>query len=550
MNLKKIYFATALAALVLTVVIYILFQLFPLLELIDSRGRDIYFRIEHALSAKPKEADQITILSLDDETLKQLKTRWPYPRSIYAEVLKKLKPHQPKAVGFDLVFSGNDYAPESDAALALAMKESGNVVIASYHTTDSNVDPLPLIQDSAWRVGRVDKVRDPDFALRRSRLVRSYEGKNFNSWEFEIFRKAFPDSNTSEFPLMQSIPIHYHLDFSEINRISFWQLIDGIFDPKLIHGKIILLGLTAAAFHDSHFTPFGSMPGVAVNANVILMLMRGDFFSFAPESARWLLYFLSFWGALLTAMFSSVLVGLITVVFLSLIYAAVGYLLFSTQLIFDPWLLISGMVLVYLGAMIYRQAALLIENIRLQEESSRDALTGFYNRRFLTLKLKSEFGRLISRQGVFNTHKEIAVVMIDLDNFKHVNDNFGHAEGDKVLHTMAAAIRSSVRKNELICRFGGDEFCVILPSMTLQDAIKFAEKIRSLIYSNPDLSYKTKDGSKTIQVTGSIGVASVTGKSAMDHNKLLKAADRALYRAKAGGRNQVCVYDPAQDVLE
>ena len=71
--------------------------------------------------------------------------------------------------------------------------------------------------------------------------------------------------------------------------------------------------------------------------------------------------------------------------------------------------------------------------------------------------------------------KEVSVVMIDLDNFKLVNDSFGHAEGDRVLRTMAEAILSSVRKEELICRFGGDEFCVILVNTSIQNAAKFSK---------------------------------------------------------------------------
>src|SRR3989338_7926301 len=131
--------------------------------------------------------------------------------------------------------------------------------------------------------------------------------------------------------------------------------------------------------------------------------------------------------------------------------------------------------------------------------------------------------------------------MVDLDNFKLINDSFGHAEGDRVLRTMAEAIRSSARKQELICRYGGDEFCVILPGTSIKNAAQFAEKIRSLIANHPDLSYRTKDGVDTIRVTASIGVASVAGTKILEHGALIKAADRALYRAKSGWRNRVCV---------
>ncbi len=150
----------------------------------------------------------------------------------------------------------------------------------------------------------------------------------------------------------------------------------------------------------------------------------------------------------------------------------------------------------------------------------------------------------------FTSPDEVSVVMIDLDNFKLVNDSFGHQEGDRVLKILGDSIRSSVRKNELVCRYGGDEFCVILPGVSLDDAVRFAEKLRSLIVSNPDLSYTTQAGVKSFRVTGSFGVASIKGARAISAENLLKAADRALYQAKMGGRNQVCAFDPERDVLE
>jgi diguanylate cyclase (GGDEF)-like protein len=551
MGLRSFYLKNLFIALLLTIGVFLLVHFVPKVTLVDARGRDIYFKVQHALSERPPQADEITLITLDDETLKRLKRRWPYPRSIYAEVLHKLQPYKPKAVGFDLVFSGNDYTPESDVALAAAMKAAGNAVIASYETNKTDVGPLPMLQESAWRVGRVDKIRDPDFALRRARLSKISDGTERYSWELEIFKKSFPDRDASQYPLREAIPIHYQLKFDEIRQVSFWQLVEGEFNPQDVRDKIVLLGLTAAAFHDFHVTPLGSMPGVAVNANMILMLIRQSFFTFAPEKIVWFLYFLSFWCALVIATFSSVIVGALSFLVLSLCYIGVGYFLFSSkQFIFDPWLLVLGMFVVYFGAIIYRQAQLFIENMRLQEESSRDGLTGFYNRRFLTLKLKSEFKKLLTGQGTFKKNKEISVVMIDLDNFKLVNDTFGHAEGDRVLHAMANTIRKSVRKEELICRFGGDEFCVILPGTVIADAAKFAEKIRDVILHDPQLSYTTKDGTRTIKVTGSIGVASVAGSKSLEQGKLMKAADRALYRAKAGGRNQVCVYDPHRDVIE
>ena len=550
MNTWRSYATLGFVAFILTGLLFFAETKSQLVRSVDVKGRDMFFRLRHAISPLPSEAEQILLVNLDDETLRRLELRSPFPRSIYAEAIKRLTLYSPKAIGFDIIFSGNDISPESDQALAQALKEAGNVVIASYKNIEGGVGPSALISESAWRVGVVGKPRDKDHVLRRAYLSLPVGEEIHGSWELELFKKAFPGVSLDGIPSLLPVPINYRFRFDEFPQVPFWRVIEGSVLAKQIQDKIILIGLTAEAFHDVHATPFGSMPGLGVNASTLTMLIRKDFFSFGSTWLVQVLRFLSFWIALILASSSSVIAGVSVLVFLTLVYLASGFFLFSRELILDPWILILSTFGVFLGGIIVRETQLWFENMRLREESSRDPLTGFYNRRFLTLKLQSEFKRALGRRGIFKIPEEISVVMIDLDNFKLVNDSFGHAEGDRVLRTMAEAIHASVRKSEIICRFGGDEFCVILPSASIQDAAKFAEKIRSLVANHPDLSYRTKDGTNTVRVTTSIGVASISGAKATEPAKLMKAADRALYRAKSGGRNQVCVYDPNRDVIE
>ena len=549
MNQARSYLTSGLVALLLTGSLFFLEISVPVFEAINVKGRDIFFRLQHTLKPVPPEADQIVLINLDDETLRRLELRWPYPRSIYAEALKRLRPYSPKAIGFDLIFSGSDFSPGSDAEFAKALKEAGNVVIASHRNVEGEVGPSPSIRQNVWGVGVVDKPRDQDHIIRRSYFSLPIAGEEHNSWELELFTKAFSQAETQNLPRNSDVIVNFRLRFNDFQQVSFWRLLEGSLLAKEIQNKIVLIGLTAEAFHDIHATPLGSMPGIAVNANVILTMIRKDFFSWAPRWTSPLLTFLSCWIALLFASSGSVLIGIWTILFLSGLYLFVSFSLFSNQVILDPWSLILSTIGTFIVAGVFREAQLLLENLRLREESSRDSLTGFYNRRFLTLKLKSEFRKFLAKRGFFRTPEEISVIMLDLDNFKLINDSFGHAEGDRVLCAMAEAIRSSVRKQELVCRYGGDELCIILPGTSIGNAAQFAEKIRTVIASHPDLSYRTKDGTDTVRVTASIGVASVAGTKILEHGSLLKAADRALYRAKSGGRNRVCIYDPQKDVI-
>jgi two-component system cell cycle response regulator len=127
----------------------------------------------------------------------------------------------------------------------------------------------------------------------------------------------------------------------------------------------------------------------------------------------------------------------------------------------------------------------------------------------------------------------LSVVMLDIDKFKLVNDGFGHDVGDEVLKATAKVLRTIVEPPASVCRIGGEEFVVVLPSATLDASIEYAEKLRQAVES-----HSMRAGRFEGTVTVSAGV-STRDREARDFEHLLKLADEGLYRAKAGGRNQV-----------
>ena len=136
----------------------------------------------------------------------------------------------------------------------------------------------------------------------------------------------------------------------------------------------------------------------------------------------------------------------------------------------------------------------------------------------------------------------VAVVVADLDNFKEVNDRFGHDVGDLVLQTFSDVIRASVRDVDLPARYGGEEFMVLLPGTDAEGGRQLAERLRSAL---EDLSVAAGDG-LTVRVTCSFGVAGFPEEASAA--ALLRAGDQALYRAKAAGKNAVVVGHPAKAV--
>jgi two-component system, cell cycle response regulator len=162
------------------------------------------------------------------------------------------------------------------------------------------------------------------------------------------------------------------------------------------------------------------------------------------------------------------------------------------------------------------------------ERTVRDPLTGLYNRAYLL----NQIGVLAERsasQGI-----GLAVLMLDIDHFKQINDRYGHLAGDDVLRQVAAVIRESTRSEDLVARFGGEEFVIVLPVSVPDLAADRAERIRSNLAERTVMAEGTG-----IRVTASIGLAFAPAGRSRNEMALIMTADEALYRAKADGRNRV-----------
>ena len=182
---------------------------------------------------------------------------------------------------------------------------------------------------------------------------------------------------------------------------------------------------------------------------------------------------------------------------------------------------------------------LLSKNKVLIEENRRDQMTGNFNRAYLEKFLEEEFQ--LSTQNYY----PLAVAFIDLDHFKAINDNYGHQAGDEVLVHCSNTLTGNIRDNDVVARYGGDEFVVVMPGTGTQGAIEMGNRFAEALRSNT--CHIT--GYEDISVTASIGLSIYEVGSEMDcSSDLLRDADRALYSAKKAGRNQVVVMSNEDDV--
>jgi diguanylate cyclase (GGDEF)-like protein len=164
---------------------------------------------------------------------------------------------------------------------------------------------------------------------------------------------------------------------------------------------------------------------------------------------------------------------------------------------------------------------------RVKQLAYLDGLTGIFNRRFFELRIMEE----IERARRYGTG--MAVIMADIDQFKRLNDEFGHLLGDEVLRQVSSLFHQQLRKIDVVCRYGGEEFAILLTQITTRQAVAIAEKLRRLVES-----FQFPGVPRTITISAGVAAFPAHGKT---RDEMIGAADSGLYAAKQAGRNRICV---------
>lgn len=161
-----------------------------------------------------------------------------------------------------------------------------------------------------------------------------------------------------------------------------------------------------------------------------------------------------------------------------------------------------------------------------EHQATVDALTGVHNRRWMN----DAFPRVLTRCALDHVHS--AIMVIDIDHFKRVNDTYGHLVGDVALKALANIMQAHLRPHDLLVRYGGEEFAILLPDTGIEEARSIAERLRAMVAAN-----EIHSGELVFKITISIGIAAVKNEGKLEEH--FGEADRALYRAKESGRNRV-----------
>ncbi|MFA6321205.1 MAG: CHASE2 domain-containing protein [Candidatus Omnitrophota bacterium] len=293
--------------LLLTIPFLFLEKHIPPAKFIHFKIYDILNKIEYFLRKPPAEAKDITIVRIDNETIRKMPYRWPYPRSIFADVIKNLAKAQAKVIAFDFVFLGKSEEIE-DKKLEEAMTENDNVILAC--TIDEsgslNIHSISRLSGTVPS-GIVTKLQDMDGIIRRNLtylISDEIPPRGFLSWEMAILKSiegltpvtikgndsyiSVTNDKSEKWMIPvdsynKSFIINFRAHTGDFTSLSFYDAYKGSFDPDLVKDKMVLIGFATPLLGDVHNTPIGWMPGITLNANSLLTLYTRSFIYTIPE---------------------------------------------------------------------------------------------------------------------------------------------------------------------------------------------------------------------------------------------------------------------------
>lgn len=522
---------------------------------------------------------------------------WPLPRSVYADFIEYTELQNPAAIGVDVLFVGSWHKnKQNDILLADTFKKYDNVFGAIYfddYTLESRVPLLlpesakasvksnskitpyvyknlrelyPEFLQSAKNLGHLNLERSGDGVIRTLPLFAVYKDSYYPNFALKIFTKYEEQKfgidakdysidrkrnlvlGTKKIPVTQTT--ESVLNWYEINPairdssfefVSFKEVFESMNaeksgqTPKIkrdfFKDKVVLLGFTADSLADLKTVPTTKLlPGVEIYATFISNAIdgtsikkTGTAFNFVLILSLFLLLF-----ALLMRI-ENTWINLCTTAALAVIYT---WFSFVVMKYFYLWIPLAAPLMV----IVFTYAAVMVVKYFLKSEdyehvyklATNDSLTNLYNHRFFQDQMKINLEYCKRYGGTFS------LILIDIDKFKTFNDTYGHLVGDEVLRQVSKLLKDSVRKADIVCRYGGEEITVILPHTSNPNAYRLAKKLCKLISGHKFVVSKDL----TVNVTISLGVSSYPD-SAKTVQELIELADKNMYNAKQNGRNRV-----------
>lgn len=518
------------------------------LQLLELRVFDQMVRLQPSVGIDPR----LLVVTITEADIKA-QNRWPLADGTIAKLLEKLQQYHPKVIGLDIhrnipQLPGRvDLLKEIQAANIITINELGD-------TNSEGVPRLPGVPEE--RIGFNDFVVDPDGVVRRN-FMYAFQGKDkFYSFSLRlslsylaqgISLKVEPDSlqlgKAVFVPLNASsggyhdidalgyqVLLSYRSPYQAVRQVTLTQVLNGQLDPALVKDKVVLIGTTAPSLKDIFFTPYSTveranpgMPGVVLHAQLVSQILstvldRQPLFWFWQEwgEALWI-WAWSFVGGILAWRLKYPLsLGLaVTVALGSLFGICYGIFIQAGWIPLIP----PALALVITGGSVVAYKSL--------HNTLYDALTGLPNRALFLKQLQWAIANTKRHNALF------AVLFLDLDRFKIVNNSLGHLIGDQLLVSATSRLKSCLRSTDVVARVGGDEFAILLGNIRdVSEATRVADQLQTQLASPFRLN------GQEIFTSVSIGIALNQTERKHQPEELLRDAHTAMYKAKDLGKSR------------
>ncbi len=506
---------------------------------------------------------RLLIVEVTEEDIRK-QSEWPISDEKMATLLNRLQADSPKTIGLDIyrdIPQGN-----GQAALAEALKAPNVVAITSLGISEEDsIPPPPNLKPS--QIGFNDFVIDSDKIVRRGLLFALLEddtqlysfalqlGLNYLGGEdatnFAYDNDSLRINATEFFPLspdsggyddIDSLGYQMLLDYRSSNwvarKVSLTEVLEGKIDPGWVEDKIVMIGVTAPSEKDFFYTPYSSersgehvMPGVMVHAQVVSQILSSvldeqPLFWYWSQRAEvfWIWGWSLVGGVLVWRLKRSALLGAVIIAGV----ASLGGLCFLAFTL-SGWIPFAAPVI----ALILTSGSLITYQVF--HQSFYDLLTGLPNRSLFVRQLK----QTIQRTTQSDVHASSAILLLDLDHFKAINESFGHKFGDQLLILVAERIKDHLPVQAKLARIGGDEFAVLLQNL---DEASQATKVADVLYNQLTEPFNIEK--QAITTSFSIGIALNQVRDAAEAETLMQDAHRAMARARALGKEHYEIFDP------
>ena len=545
-----------LASIVITALLVALRQIGGLQPL-ELYTFDYMVRLQPDQGPDPR----LLVVEITEEDIREQR-EWPMSDQTMADLLNKLLEHNPRTVGVDIYRD----IPQGDGHENLNQVLQRPEIIAITGlgiSEDDSVPPPPSIDSS--QVGFNDFIIDPDGILRRSLLFAASEGEELYSFALRLGLKYLADENQAfyidgkslkigqtEFLPLSSNSGGYDninaagyqmlLDYRSSNwvsrKVSLSEALSGEVDPGWIEDKVVLIGVTAPSKKDFFYTPYSSeksnehvMAGVIVHAQMVSQILSSvldqrPIFWYLPTVVEggWIWMWSLAGGFLVWRLKRSALLGVALV-------ASAGSLggICLVSFAFTGWIPFAAPML----GLLLTSSTLITYQVFYQ--SFYDQLTGLPNRALFVRQLR----KTLEKSNQTDIHASLAILLLDLDHFKAINESFGHQFGDQLLVHAAERIKSCLPVRTHLARLGGDEFAILLTNLTEASQ---ATKVADSLYNR--LTEPFEIDAKPITTSFSIGIALNQSGQSGQAETLMQDAHRAMTRARALGKEHYEIFDP------